>query len=188
LGADEDRILVEEVLSGKVRAFETLIRTYQKTVFFTALRLLRKNEDADEVTQQTFFKAHTHLSKFRFESSLKTWLITIALNLARNHLRSRRRETVLIDEQWAEQWADPKGEDFVSMTDEEGRRQWMRSSLEGLPPTQKEVVVLRIQEELPFKEIGRILEMSEGTAKVNFHHGMKRLKEGYEKLQKRERQ
>lgn len=181
-GLDEDRILIEEILAGNTEAFGVLIRKYQKPVFYMVQRMLRRQEDSDDVTQKAFVQAYTNLSKFRFESSFKTWLITIALNLARNQLRRNDRFPVELNDQIS----DGKTERYFEISQQEEDKKWLQGVLEELPPTQKEVITLRIYEELPFKDIAKAVGSSEGTAKVNFHHGMKRLREVYEKRNKKD--
>jgi len=179
---DEDRSLIEEVLSGRLEAFEGLIRKYQKPIFYFVQRMLRRQEDSDDVTQKTFVQAYRNLAKFRFESSFKTWLTKIAINLARNQLRILSRSFFELDDQVA----DEKTQNEMERREGEEEKIWLKQALDGLPPTQKEVVVLRIYDELSFKKIAQVVGSNEGTAKVNFHHGMRRLKEMYEKRRKSE--
>src|SRR5262249_5054583 len=150
-------------------------RKHQKTIFYLVLRMVKRPEDADEVTQKTFVRAYQSLKTFRFQSSFKTWLITIALNLARNELRRGSKPSVPLEEGLhASEHENP-----WEKAEAEGRHRWLEQAMETLPDRQREVVQLRIQEELSFKEIASVSGSSEGTAKVNFHHGMKRLKEIY---------
>jgi RNA polymerase sigma-70 factor (ECF subfamily) len=177
VGFDEDRILIEQVLSGRVEAFEELIRKYQKPVFYFVQRMLRRQEDSDEVTQKTFVQAYLHLSKFRFESSFKTWVTKIAINLAKNYLRKAKRSFYELNDQMA----DGKSQEAFQASEKEQEKTWLRESLEELPPMQKQVIEMRIYDELSFKEISEIVGSREGSCKVNFHHGMKRLKELFQK-------
>jgi RNA polymerase sigma-70 factor (ECF subfamily) len=181
---DEDQILVEQVLAGRLEAFDELVRKYQKWIFYFVIRILKRHEEADEVTQKTFIQVYHHLGEFRFKSSFKTWLTKIALNLARNHLKSLSRRFFEL----SDQISDPKSEEgFETSSSVEEGQQWLKEALEELPPIQKEVIVLRIYQELSFKEIADAMESREGNAKVNFHHGMKRLKEIYKKYSRTER-
>jgi RNA polymerase sigma-70 factor, ECF subfamily len=178
---DEDRILVEEVLAGRLESFDGLVRKYQKSIFYLILRMMRRSEDADEVTQKTFLRAYQSLRTFRFQSSFKTWLMAIALNLARNEFRRGNRTMIPLDEKFP----DPESGDPWEKARAEGQRQWLEQALETLPDRQREVIQLRIHEELSFKEIALVTGSGEGAAKVNFHHGMKRLKEIYERHRKK---
>jgi RNA polymerase sigma-70 factor (ECF subfamily) len=151
VGLDEDRILVEQVLSGQLGAFEELIRKYQKSIFYFVQRMLRRQEDSDEVTQKTFVQAYLHLGKFRFESSLKTWLTRIAINLANNYLRKSKRSFFELNDQIA----DVKSEEAFGRSEKEQEKTWLRESLDELPPMQKHDRA-RIYDEL-FKEISSLV-------------------------------
>jgi RNA polymerase sigma-70 factor, ECF subfamily len=171
----DDRKLVAEVLSGNVHAFEQIVKTYQRPIYFLALRMVKNQELADDITQKTFLKAYRALGGFQFKSSLKTWLSAIALNLCKTELMRPKREMVELEENTlpaATEFADPEGE-----ADEQAhRRHLLRGALDRLPERQKEVVMLRIYQELPFKEIAAVLDSTETAVKVNFHHAMKSLK------------
>ena len=78
----EDLALVKEVLSGRHRAFETLVRKHERRVFRVTLAVLGNVEDAEEAMQDTFVKAFRHIGQFRRESKFTTWLTRIAVNEA----------------------------------------------------------------------------------------------------------
>ena len=169
----EDRQLIEEVLEGNLESFNQIVQTYQRPIYFLALRMLKNPENADEITQKTFLKAYRALSGFQFKSSLKTWLSAIALNLCRTELMRPQREMVELPEQLPQTTTDDERE-----SDEAShRRHMLQAGLDSLPQRQKEVVMLRIYQELPFKEIAEALSSTESAVKVNFHHAMKSLKE-----------
>lgn len=170
---DEDRKFIEEVLAGEAEAYAQIVKKYQRPIYFLALRMLRNPENADEITQKTFLKAYRALSGFQFKSSLKTWLSAIALNLCRTELMRPRRETVELQENIA----DSEFEGQAEREEAQHRKEILRRGLEELPQRQKEVVILRIYQELPFKEIAAALESTESAVKVNFHHAMKSLRE-----------
>lgn len=171
--SQDDRKLVEAVLDGNLGAFDQIVKTYQRPLYFLALRMLRNQELADDVIQKAFLKAYRALSGFQFKSSLKTWLSAIALNLCRTELMRPKREMVELPESLPESTTDDTREaDAMAY-----RRKMLQTALEDLPQRQKEVVMLRIYQELPFKEIAVALESSESAVKVNFHHAMKSLKE-----------
>lgn len=169
----EDRQLIQEVLEGNLEAFNQIVQSYQRPIYYLALRMLKNPENADEVTQKTFLKAYRALSGFQFKSSLKTWLSAIALNLCRTELMRPKRETVELPEQLA----DSSFDDRRDAEEASHRRHLLQQALEGLPLRQKEVVMLRIYQELPFKEIAEALDSTESAVKVNFHHAMRSLKE-----------
>jgi RNA polymerase sigma-70 factor (ECF subfamily) len=172
----DDRQLVTEVLSGDLSAFEKIVKAYQRSIYFLALRMVKNPELSDDITQKTFLKAYRALSGFQFKSSLKTWLSAIAINLCKTELMRPRRETVeLQDNLMSSGTADP-GDGGREADEQAHRRHLLQTALERLPDRQKEVVMLRIYQELPFKEIAQALDSTETAVKVNFHHAMKSLK------------
>ena len=169
---EEDRKYIEAVLAGSQEAFEPLVEKYQRSVFFTALRFLKNQEEADDITQKAFLRAHQALGSFRFESSFKTWLTTIAVNLCKNVVRGQR---IMVEV--PEALSDGSAERRQEAEEAGDRKSQLKKALENLPERQKEVVMLRIYEEMPFKKIAEVLESTETAVKVNFHHAMKSLKE-----------
>ncbi len=178
ISSHEDREEIEAVLAGDTSAFDRLVKKYQRKIYYLALRMLGNTEDADEVTQKTFLKGYRALAGFRFEASFKTWLTTIAINLCRTEL-SRRRYP---QEEISEHIPDLSGEEKRGEEEEhEHRLAHLKEVLETLPARQKEVVVLRIFHDMPFKEIAEALKSNETAVKVNFHHAMKGLRERIQK-------
>ncbi len=169
-------------MAGDQEAYARLVKRYQRPIYYLALRMLRKPEDADDVTQRTFLKAYRALKGFEFRSSLKTWLTAIALNLCRTELMRPRREMVEIPPTLA----DPQYREQKEIEEREFQKKQLAQAMERLPTRQKEVVVLRIHHEMPFKEIAVALKSTETAVKVNFHHAMKSLREWVRKQVKDE--
>lgn len=94
--AEPDAILVVATRNGKPAAFEELIGRYERRIFRLAQNVTQNHEDAEEVTQEAFFRAFTHLEGFKGDSRFSTWLVRIAINEALMKLR-RRRPTVSLD-------------------------------------------------------------------------------------------
>lgn len=177
LDAAEDRKDIEAVLAGSTEAFNRLVKRYQRPVYYLALRMLRVPEDADDVTQKTFVKAYRALAGFRFESSFKTWLCAIAINLCRTELMKTKRPT----EELSDRISDGGFEERQAAEERAYQKAHLEAALERLPPRQKEVVALRIYQEMPFKDIAKALKSTETAVKVNFHHAMKSLRDWIQK-------
>ncbi|MFO1462747.1 MAG: RNA polymerase sigma factor [bacterium] len=174
---EEDRRDIDAVLAGDLAAFNRLVQRYQRPIYYLALRMLRVPEDADDVTQKTFVKAFRALGGFRFESSFKTWLSAIAINLCRTELMRAKRPMDELPENLPD-----RGHEERRVEEERAfQRAHLEAALERLPPRQKEVVTLRIYQELPFKEIAKALNSTETAVKVNFHHAMKSLRDWIQK-------
>lgn len=147
------------------------IRDHQREIRVHLWRLTGSQEDAEELAQETFLRAYNAWQGFRGESSVRTWLYSIATNIGLNHLRSRRRETAL-----EEGYDDFEESGTLEALEAEEERRIMGQALERLPPQQKAVVLLRIKEDLPFKDIAQVMGLTEGAVKAHFSFAVKRLK------------
>lgn len=168
----DDQILAARIVEGDSNALTMLIEENWRKVFNFCWRMLGNREDAEEAVQQTFIAVFRNIKKFRGESSLKTWLFSIALNECRMSKR-RRNPNVSIAVLEGAAAEDGNPEDEAS-----GREHatLLRTALARLPLKQRAVITLRINEELSFREIADALGCSENSAKVNFQHGINRLK------------
>ncbi|MGD8320245.1 MAG: sigma-70 family RNA polymerase sigma factor [Gemmatimonadota bacterium] len=152
-----------------------LVARHHAAAYRVALSLVSDPDLAQDVTQDAFLKAFRALSGFRGDAAFRTWLLTITANTARGMLRRamRRRETDLDSAPPAES-PEASPEDQAATSEEAARA---RQALERLPEKQRLSVQLRIDEGLSFREIGEIIGSSEGAARVNYFHGIRRLRE-----------
>jgi len=170
-----DAELVERGRSGDDAALSTLVQRHHGAAYRVALSLMRDGDAAQDVVQDAFVKAFRALDGFRGDASFGTWLLAITANEARGALRkgARRRETALDDAgPVRSEEMDPA--DAAVMSQESARA---RRMMERLPEKQRMSISLRIDEGLSFKEIGEVIESSEGAARVNYFHGIRRLRE-----------
>jgi RNA polymerase sigma-70 factor (ECF subfamily) len=133
---------------------------------------------AEDVVQESFIKAFEKIHMFEGRSSFKTWLFQIAVNTAKNKLRSLPQEHVSIED--VHLGIDPGAETSLVRQD---LRRVIRAEVERLPEKQRVALTLRIFEDLSFKEIAQIMQCPYDTAKANYRHGLMRLKERLEELQ-----
>jgi RNA polymerase sigma-70 factor (ECF subfamily) len=171
--AERDAALIARFRTGDRSAFDDLVRRYQRPLYYLALRYVRVEADAKDLAQRTLVKAYGALAGFRADSSFRTWLYRIAINLCLNHLRDRKREEMRpeLGEALA---APPSGGDRALIDRERGAL--LREAIAELPPKQRMVLELRVYDELPFREVAELAGCSENSAKVNFHHAVKRLR------------
>jgi RNA polymerase sigma-70 factor (ECF subfamily) len=170
---DQDTALIDRFRAGERAAFDQLVRRYQRPIFYVALRYLRNEADAKDVTQRAFVRAYGALHKFRGSSSFRTWLYRIAINLSLNHIRDNRRERPgeIPDDALT---VDATGPERLIAS---ARSRMLRNAIDRLPPKQRMVLELRIYDELSFREVAELASCTENAAKVNFHHAVKRLKQ-----------
>lgn len=166
-----DLELVKEVLAGHRQSFSELVRRHQKALLRLSFRFTRDLGAAEDVVQETFIRAFEKLKLFEGRSSFKSWLYQIAINTAKNRLRKVNLEVMSLDNM-----------DFGVVAGAE--RQLIQEDLlvhlkrevGRLPHRQKTAVVLRIFEDLSFKEIAQIMECPYDTAKANYRHGLMALR------------
>jgi RNA polymerase sigma-70 factor, ECF subfamily len=169
---DPDATALERVRAGDLAAFADLVRRHQRAVYFLCLRYVRQEEDAADLTQRALVRSYEKIGSFGGRSSFRTWLFRIAVNLCLNAIRDRdRRPTVGLADQTVAVPASQHDD-----LDHFERRVWLRRAVELLPPKQRMTVILRIYHEFPFSEVAEIMDVSEGSAKVNYHHAMGRLR------------
>lgn len=168
-----DEVLLERCRAGDERAATALVRRYTPSVArFVAS--LGERQEVEEVVQDTFVRAFASLDGFRGESSLRSWLFTIARNLVRDRARSRssRHRVVPIEEDHA-----VTEHDALDAAVSEETRSRLSRSLEQLSPLQREVFTLRVSEGLSYREIAAVVGSTEGAARVHYHNAMRAIKE-----------
>jgi RNA polymerase sigma-70 factor, ECF subfamily len=179
-GQADDRTdldLIARWKSGDERAATALLERHADAVArFVASVGARR--DVEDLVQETFVRAFGSLDSFRGESSLRTWLFTIARRLLVDQRRSERRRGGGVTMQMEVQDADAVTE-FTALdavvADETERR--MREAMARLTPTQREVFTLRVAEGMSYREIAEAAETTEGAARVHYHNAMRAIKE-----------
>ena len=168
-----DGDLVTAFLGGKEEAFEELMSRHQQQVFYVVKSLVFDVDEARDITQKAFIAAFKNLKRLRNRQMFRHWLYRIAVNHARDHLKSRKEKLEY------QGWMEP---DCTNVPEkriiERDLVKQVKDMLKGLPMRQQEVVSLRIFHGLSFKEIAEILEIKEATARTNFHFGIKLLRKG----------
>ncbi|MFP4191155.1 MAG: RNA polymerase sigma factor [Candidatus Hydrogenedentota bacterium] len=176
LAKQDDNILVEEARKGNVHAFEELVRRYRNEVFGLAYHFLRSREEAWDISQEVFIKAHRALKRFRGDSAFKTWLLRITANQCKDYLKKRRVNTVAFDD--AREAAEAPS---ASLTPAEavGAAELgaaIEKALEALPVKHRAVFVLREYEGMSYEEMAKVIGCSMGTVMSRLHHARKKLR------------
>ena len=184
LSREEDAQMVAAVLDGDSTAYRGLVEKYQNRVYSMVYGMVRSREDARDLAQEAFVKAFKNLKTFRLESSFYTWLYRIAMNVAIDFIRKRKRRAVAgFDEGIAAKDADG-GIAEIHHTDSPSvsleRKQLysqIMESLEQLPTDQKQVILLRELEGLSYKEISEIMGIPEGTVMSRLFYARKKMQQ-----------
>lgn len=161
--------LVAQAQAGDTRAFAALVRQYQNRVFRFILRLSANREDAMDLTQETFMKAHQALPAWQPKAQFRTWLLRIAHNTTLDLLRRRQRISFVPYGELAADEQDPALPDPAPQPDERlaSRQsiQLLDLALRELPIEHREILLLRELEDLSYTEIAATLDIAEGTVK-----------------------
>jgi RNA polymerase sigma-70 factor (ECF subfamily) len=179
--------LVHRYVTGDESAFVEIVRRYKAKIFGVAQDLLHNHSDAEEITQDTFVRAHLNLARFRGDSSLATWLHRIALNLARNRywyfFRRRRHATLSLDCPIGAD-GDATVSDLLSSDSPDPARESSREefanliadSMEKLDPAHRRILTLRVLQNRTYGEIAGELGINPGTVKSRIARAREKLR------------
>lgn len=178
----DDHDLVLAARKGDRDAFKTLFERYHRRAYALAFGVLRHTDDALDVVQDAFIKAHKYLDKFEGNSSFYTWLYRIVMNLAIDHLRKHRRvKPVELDESRVEADADatllPRilgGNPGRALMDKQIRAR-IDAALEELSDNHRAVLVMRELEGLSYEEMAQAMNCSKGTIMSRLFHARKNM-------------
>ena len=172
-----DRRAAEQTLRGDAAAFSHLVETYQSMVFSCALGITRNREDAADAAQETFVRLYRHLDQFDLERPLKPYLMTIAVNCARNIRRKHRPERSTDDDETmvGVMTDDSPGPEHALLSRE--RRRIVRDVIDALPAMLRDVCVLFYLNGCSCRETAGILRTSEGAVRVALHRAREKLQQ-----------
>ena len=173
LRALDDAGVVTEFLGGEERAFQELVERYQGRLLNFVYRTIGDRERAEDLVQEVFIRVYRHLHRFDRSKKFSTWAYTIASNLAKNELRNRSRNPLVLFQTIRKDWQDDdrplQFEDPTARPDDLYRKRHLRALIEEsvgkLPAHHREVFVLRELEGKSYEEIAEITDCNLGTVK-----------------------
>lgn len=159
--------------STKESAFTDILKKYREKMYWHIRRMVVDHEDTNDVLQNVFIKIWIGLGNFREDSQLYTWIYRIATNECLSFLeQKKKRMAVSIDSGeglLAEQIKAEKNFDI-------GKLEWkLQLAIQELPEKQRIVFHLRYYDEMPYHEMSKVLETSEGALKASYHHAVKKI-------------
>jgi len=182
--AREENAFLAAAKRGDSAAFETLCKQSANTVFHIARRMMRTNEDAEDVVQESFQLAFIHLQSFNGDSRFSTWLSRIAINAALMKLRKKRhlREMSLDETAETEQRYSPLDIEDQSLNPEQlhaqkERQRILSEAINDLTPGMRKAIELRELDERSTEETARIMGITVGAVKARVFHGRRKLRE-----------
>jgi RNA polymerase sigma-70 factor (ECF subfamily) len=176
----QDRELVLAARDGSEAAFRTLVERYHARLYETVLRIVKERADAEEVTQETFFRAWRNLKNFQFDSALYTWLYRIAVNAAVDlSARRRRRSHVSIDDENSHVASSIRGHEPPPAAGPERSEAiaLVRAGVDELPEPFKTILILREYGDMSYDQLAEVLEVPKGTVESRLFRARMRLRD-----------
>lgn len=164
--------IIAGVLKGDRQAYALLIDEYKSPIYNLAYRMTANQEDADDLTQETFIRAYQYLWRYDPRRKFFTWLYTLALNLIKNHLRKSKKEKLS-----AKLGASSLAGGNPSPEEEMMKEQEISSYLLQLNDDLRALLIMKYQQELSLEEIAAITGKSLSAVKMSIYRGLERLKE-----------
>lgn len=158
----------------KEKAFELLLKKYQKHIYYSARRIVNLHDDADDVTQNVCIKIWRNLDRFRNESSLKTWISRICVNEALTFIEKKKKLLNLDDDNYTNFLLVSQA-DTSTLTPSQ-IEQFLQEEILKLPPKQRAVFTMRYYDETPYSEMSKIFDTSESALKASYHFAAEKIK------------
>lgn len=175
-----DLALVKAVLARTPRAFNRLVRDYQRLCWHVVDRMVRHPDDTRELCQEAFLRIYQSLHQYRGDSPLKSWIAQVAYSVARRHLERKRIPIAepTADEDGmslAERISD--GYDLEAAASQDEINRHLHTAMEALPPLQRTLLTLYHLEDMSIGDIALVTGLAEGTIKSHLFRSRKRLRE-----------
>ncbi|MCX7830731.1 MAG: RNA polymerase sigma factor [Acidobacteria bacterium] len=166
------------IYEGDEEALTKLINTYASSIRRFLLGMLKNEEDAKELAQETFLRFISHPQKFSDVNQMRNYLFQIAHNLAVTKATSAASKREELTDEFREYFRSESATSYIIAQE---RKKAVLDLLQKLPPQQRRVVILRNWEDMTFKEIANVLSLSEGAVKAHYFFALKKLKEEIER-------
>ncbi|HXS58710.1 MAG TPA: sigma-70 family RNA polymerase sigma factor [Hanamia sp.] len=159
----------------KERAFTAILKKYQEKLYWHIRRMVVDHEDANDVLQNMFIKVWKGLENFREDSQLYTWLYRIATNESLTFLtQQKKRSSVSLSD--VENGLSNKLKSDTNF--DANKLEWkLQLGIQQLPEKQRIVFNLRYYDEMPYEQMSKVLETSEGALKASYHHAAKKIED-----------
>lgn len=175
----DEQALIRKAQKGDTDAFADLLALHERFVYNLALRTLRNPEEAEDIAQEAFVRAWQALLSFRHQSSFRTWIYRIVLNLCFNRFPRLRRELndlAAEDMQDLPETSQTESDPAASLEHRE-RRALLHREIERLPDSQRLLISLRYQDNMPYEEIASLIGLPLGTVKTGLFRAKERLRQ-----------
>lgn len=180
-----EQALVQRAQRGDQEAFAALVTEHQRYVYHLALRVLKNEEEALDLAQETFVRAWTALPNFRGQSQFRTWLYRIVTNLCYNRLPGLRRSLNELGEDVISELPemDPAFDNPARGVESHELRTYLHNAIDELDEQYRLLISLRYQNELSYDEIASTLNLPLGTVKTGLFRAKEQLRRALERYQ-----
>ena len=171
--SDKELLSQFSISSTKEKGFTSIIQKYQEKLYWHIRRMVIDHADADDILQNVFIKVWKGLENFRDDSQLYTWLYRIATNETLSFLEKQKRNSTLSLSDMENSWENKiKADEHFDSNQLEWK---LQLAIRQLPEKQRLVFNLRYFDAMPYEEMSRILDTSEGSLKASYHHAAKKI-------------
>ncbi len=159
----------------KESAYTTIIKKYQERLYWHVRRMVVDHEDANDVLQNVFIRVWKALENFKEESQLYTWLYRIATNESLTFLEGQKKRSAV---SLSDVESGLSNKIRADKHFDANKAEWkLQLAIQQLPEKQKVVFTLRYYDEMPYEEMSRVLDTSEGALKASYHHAVKKIED-----------
>ena len=179
MNKDDEQLLMQQLLDPVTqrKAFERVVREYSEQLYWQVRRIVLTHEDANDVMQNVYIKAWTHLDSFHQDSRLYTWLYRIAVNESLDFMRRQKNalstddvDTGIANTLMADRYCD--GDETEAQ---------LQEAIAQLPEVQRRVFTLRYFDDMKYSDMSQLLETSEGSLKASYHIAVKKITEFFKR-------
>ena len=183
----DDIAVIQMILQGQQAAYGTLVARHQQYVFTLVMRFVNNRELAEELAQDVFVKAYKYLADFKGNCKFSTWLYTIVNTTCLSHLRKRKDETILLEEEKMVSISDNAYEQKpADKLEQKTQKIMLEQAMKHLPDPEAQILTLFYQAEQSIDEVGMIMGLTTSNVKVKLFRARQKLKEVLESKFSRE--
>jgi RNA polymerase sigma-70 factor (ECF subfamily) len=176
----DENVIVDQIRSGQVQAFQELVDQYKKKVYYLAYDMMGNHEDAEDVSQEVFLRAFRFMKDFRGDAKLSSWLYRITHNVCIDQRRKKPLAIISLNPDPELGVAEMEIEDKSSGPQETLQARMLQKdiqkALDVLTPRERSVFVMRHYNDMMVREIAEILKISDGTVKSLLFRAVRRLR------------
>lgn len=178
---EDEKQLMQQLMDPATqrKAFERVVREYSEQLYWQARRIVLTHDDADDVIQNVFLKAWTHLDDFHQDSRLSTWLYRITINESVDFVRRKKNQSVVSTDQEETGIANMLLADNYFDGDE--TQALLQEAIAQLPDVQRTVFNLRYYDDMKYSDMSELLKTSEGSLKASYHIAVKKISDFFKR-------